>query len=97
MDRKARLAGSAVGGVAYCDRANSLAPDGVRMLRGVSGLGDGRPCRDSSDRITAWCARELPDDAVLRLAMHSSQLVSSRWQARTLAVSVGQSAHVYRM
>ena len=53
MDPKVRLAGSAVGGVANCDRLNSLAPDGVRMLRGVSSLGDGRPCRDSADGLTA--------------------------------------------
>ena len=78
MDRKVRLAGSAVGGVAYCDRLNSFAPDGVRMLRGVSSLGDGRPCRNSADRITAWCAQELPNVAVHPLVMHASQSLSSR-------------------
>ena len=56
VEPKVRLAGSAVGGVAKCDRLNSLAPDGVRMLRGVPSLGDGRPYRDSAVRITAWYA-----------------------------------------
>ena len=60
MDPKVRLAGSAVGGVANCDRLNSLAPDGVRMLRGVSSLGDGRPYRTAPPASQSDMHKSLP-------------------------------------
>ena len=44
MEPKERLTGRAVGGVANCDRLNTLDP-GVRMLRGDSSFGDACPCK----------------------------------------------------
>ena len=44
MEPYARLTGRAVGGVANCDRLNSLDP-GVRMLRGDSSFGDAAACK----------------------------------------------------